>query len=147
MSTTRSRFAPKFPVAVPSGTASGPTVEQVLNRKGVVVFRIRTGFNARGIRWHELRAYTAGFDRIEFDYADARADNAIRLALLRLLFETYPRIDWTRDHDVHLGDGRILQSPEDNEPGWLPDEDRQFGGSAPVYVATTPTLAEIGATT
>ncbi len=133
MATTVSRWLPKHPVAAPTpGAASGPTVEQALNRRDIIVFRIRTGLDWRGIRWHELRAYTAAFNIIEFDYADAQADDAIRLGLLRLMFDQYPHIDWRQDHDVYLADGAIRRSPEDNEPGWLPDEDLQFGGSAPV---------------
>ncbi len=121
------------------------TVEQVLDRRGVVVFRIRTGLDRRGVRWHELRAYTGRFDVIEFNYTDAAADDAIRLGLLRLMFEQYPCIDWTRDHDVHLDSNTVLRSPEDNEPGWLPDEDGRFGGGPAVLLATTPQPATTGA--
>lgn len=117
-----------------SARPSGPTVEQVLNRRDVIVFRIRTGLDRRGVRWHELRAYTERFDVIEFDYADARADNEIRLALLALLFEQYAHVDWSRGHDVYVLTGEIRRSPLDNEAGWLPDEDLTFGGSEPVYV-------------
>lgn len=117
-----------------SARPSGPTVEQVLNRHGVVMFRIRSAYDARGVRWHELRAYTERFDVIEFDYADTRADAAIRLALLRLMFEQYPTLNWQVDHDVDVLTGEIRRSPRDNEAGWLPDEDATFGGSAPVYL-------------
>jgi hypothetical protein len=134
MAVTVSRFAPRYPVAAPSGAASGPTVEQVLDRKGVIVFRIRSGYDQRGIRRHHLRAYTAAFDVIEFDYADPAADHAIREALLRLMFEQYPHIDWTRDHDVYLADGRILRSPEAWEDGYVPSDDQTFGGAPAVHL-------------
>lgn len=132
------------------------TVEQVLDRRGVVVLRMRRRYDRNGIGRHELVAFTARFDRIEFDYTDRAADDKIRASLIELLLEQYPHIDFSRDHDVYLNEDRIMSAPDAWEPGFTPEDDQCFGGGPAVYVAcgtswadpqhTPPALAAIGAT-
>jgi hypothetical protein len=140
MAVTTSRFAPRYPVAVPSGTASGPTVADSLALDGLVLLRIRCRYDRRFKARHEVLGFTVTFGRLTFEpevqavlFADAQAD--------------FPGIDWRLDHQIWLTTGCIHAAPDAWEDGFIPEDTRTFGGSAPVYVATTPTLAEIGATT
>lgn len=45
-----------------------------------------------------------------------------------------PDIDWRHDHDWHLDTGMLRRSPGVTDNGYIPEEDRMFGGTAPVFL-------------
>ncbi len=138
MAVTTSRFAPRYPVATPSGVASGPTVADSLSLDGLVLLRFRCRYDRRFKPRHEVIGFTARFGRLEFEpevqaalYDDARGD--------------FPGVDWRFDHQVDLRFGCIHAAPDAWEPGFVPEDSRQFGGGPAVLLATTPQPAQIGA--
>jgi len=45
-----------------------------------------------------------------------------------------PDIDWRQDHDWHLDTGILRRSPDIAHLGSIPESDRTFGGSDPVFL-------------
>lgn len=156
MSVTRSRFAPKYPAATSSDAApAGPTLAEALADRAVALVRIRCRHNQAQTRYHDLVAFTAEYRRIWFDAEDYNADKAIRAELIAWYTALHPSVDWTRDHQIDLRSGAVQSAPEAWEDGFIPEDDRAYGGGPAVYLAdgsswldapaiTLPTLAEIG---
>lgn len=46
-------------------------------------------------------------------------------------------IDWRFDHDWHLDTGILRRSPDIAHLGNIPESDRTFGGTAPVFLVDT----------
>lgn len=138
MTTTRSRFAPKQPAAAPSGAApAGPTLGDALADNHPAVLRIRYRRYANGRGYHDLSAYSADGRLIWLD-RDDDTDKLRRTAAIAYVRATFPDVDWTRDHDVHLDDWRVYSTPLAEEDGYLPDVDGTFGGGPAVYLAAAP---------
>lgn len=132
MSTTHSRWAPKTTAAPITGAApAGPTLAEALADTDMAMIRIRCRHDQRGIRYHDLTAYSAAYRRIWFDVADRDADLAIRAELITMVFNAWPAIDWTRDHQILLATGTVTAAPESWEEGFLPEDDLSFGIGRP----------------
>jgi hypothetical protein len=71
--------------------------------------------------------------------ADAAADQAHRQTLIAWHMELHPAVDWSRDHQLVIATGEIQAAPDAWEAGWLPENDRQFGGTPCVCTTTTHT--------
>lgn len=143
MSTTQSRWLPKKPTAPTPGAA--PANDRTLGdaladanpaaSATVVRIRYRLGRNTRG--YHDLTAYSAD-GRPLWLHSDHDTDQLRRAALIAYLRGTYPHVNWTRDHDVHLVTGRVYSSPLPEDDGYLPDLDGCFGGGPAVLLAAAP---------
>jgi len=47
-----------------------------------------------------------------------------------------PDIDWVFDHDWHLDTGLLRRSPGVTDNGYIPQDDKCFGGTDPVFLIT-----------
>lgn len=83
-------------------------------------------------------AYDTGFRRVHLD------PDAIE-AIDQLLRGGRPDIAWVTNHDYHLDTGMLRRSPLPEETGYVPEDDRSFGGADPVFLPTAADLARIEA--
>ena len=142
MSITKSRFAPKYPAAAPSGAApAGPKLADALADRDIALVRIRCRADARQRPWHDLVAFTSSFRRVFFDLTDHDTDQTIRAELIAWYIGLHPDVDWTRDHQIDLRSGAVTTAPEAWENGAIPEDDFTFGGGAAVRVAEQPVAA------
>jgi hypothetical protein len=107
--------------------------------RDIAVVRIRARYDRRFHMWHDLVAWTASYRRVEFDWADRAADQAHRNTLIAWYMELHPQVNWRIDHQLLVATGQIQAAPDAWEAGWLPENDRQFGGTPCACTTTTHT--------
>lgn len=137
-----SRFAPKPRKAAPSGAAARPvrTVADAMDPDGIVCIRIRARNYASGLRiHHDIVCFNDRFDRVLLS-ANPAAELDEHAALLTLMLDAFPGIDWTRDHQIVIsGDGTTIHAaPDVDEPGFIPEDDATFGAPRPPVYAAPP---------
>jgi hypothetical protein len=109
--------AAEFPTAL--RTAAGSTT--------VTVVRVRYQLDQAGRGYHQVRAFAADYHQVWLSPEQVGA-------VLELLLARRPDIDWTRAHDYHLDTGMLRAAPAADERGGIPEGDRTFGGSDPVFL-------------
>lgn len=68
------------------------------------------------------------------DYARVLLAPAVVPLVGRDLEAARPDLSWIRGHDYHLDTAMWRSSPCPDEVGFVPLDDQQFGGSAPVFL-------------
>lgn len=132
---SRPRLNDRRPAAASSGAAApaGPTLAEALAEQPAVLrIRYRRYSNGRG--YHDLTGYAADGRLLLWLDRDDDTDKLRKTALIAYVRASYPHVDWTRDHDVHLDGGHVYSTPLAEHDGYLPELDGTFGGSAPVYL-------------
>jgi len=135
-----SRFAPKPRRVAPAGAARPVrSVGDGQDPDGIVCIRIRARYDRHNRIRHDVVCFNARFTRVLLA-ADPADELSERAALLTLMFNEFPGIDWTRDHHIVIGeDGtNIWAAPDVDEPGFIPEDDRTFGVLRPPVYAAAP---------
>lgn len=137
-----SRFAPRPRKAAPSGAVAHPvrTVADGQDPDDIVCIRIRARNYASGLRIrHDIVCFNDRFDRVLLSQ-DPAAELDERAALLTMMLDAFPGVDWTRDHQIVIGgDGTTIHAaPDVDEPGFIPEDDGTFGTLKPPVQAARP---------
>lgn len=135
-----SRFAPKPRRVAPAG-AAGParTVADGMDPDGIVCIRIRARYDRNSRIRHDVVCFNARHDRMLLATNPAE-ELSERAALVVAMFDAFPGIDWTRDHQILLGDDgtNVWSAPDVDEPGFIPEDDATFGALRPPVYAARP---------
>lgn len=93
----------------------------------IVMVRLQQQWTRYDRPYRHVVAYNARFQEVGLDQDAIEAIDA-------LIRGNRPDIDWWKDHDWHLDTGRLRRSPLVGERGGIPQEDRTFGGSDPLFL-------------
>jgi len=94
---------------------------------GIAVVRLQLLYTRHDRPYRHVVAYDAQF---QWHGLTRDAIEAIDL----LIRSMRPDIDWRQDHDWHLDTGMLRHSPDIAHLGSIPETDRTFGGTAPVFL-------------
>jgi len=101
---------------------------------GIAVVRLQLLYTRHDRPYRHVVAYDAQF---QWHGLTRDAIEAIDL----LIRSMRPDIDWRQDHDWHLDTGMLRHSPDIAHLGSIPEDDRTFGGTAPVFLIDTAPAA------
>lgn len=107
---------------------------------GIAVVRLQLLYTRHDRPYRHVVAYDAAFQRVGLT---RDAIEAIDL----LIRSIRPDIDWRQDHDWHLDTGILRHSPDIAHIGAIPEDDKAFGGTAPVFLVDAVPAAKAAAET
>jgi hypothetical protein len=122
----------------PRIAALAAAIRAAADNPTIALVRLQQQWTRHNKPVRNIVAYNAAFARV---HLDQDAINAID----DLLRASRPDIAWMTDHDWHLDTGMLRRSPLPEEHGFVPEDDRSFGGADPVFLPTPADLARIEA--
>jgi hypothetical protein len=122
----------------PRIAALAAAIRAAADNQSITVIRLQQQWTRHHKPVRHIVAYDTTFNRVHLD-PDAIA------AIDDLMRTTRQDIAWMTDHDWHLDVGMLRRSPLPEEKGFVPEDDRSFGGADPVFLPTPADLARIEA--
>lgn len=96
----------------------------------IAVVRLQLKYTRNDRPYRAVIAYDAEFWQLGLDRDAAE--------IIDLLVRgRRPDIDWVVDHDWHLDTGVLRRSPGVADDGYIPPDDKTFGGGSPVFLIDT----------
>lgn len=102
-------------------------IRAAADNPSIIVVRLQLLWTRHHRPYRNVIAYNATHQRV---HLDRDAADVIDM----LIRGSRKDIDWRQDHDWHLDTGMLRRSPGIAELGGIPEDDRTFGGSAPVFL-------------
>lgn len=125
-----------------SGTTRTLTIATAIraaaDNPAITVVRLQLKYTRHHRPYRHVQAWTAkfwnlGLDRDAIDVIDL------------LIRSSHPDIDWRFDHDWHLDTGMLRCSPRVVDNGYIPEDDKTFGGGAPLFLPRPGDTGEVAA--